>query len=62
MPTAAKSEGAASMQVVNPLDRSEEAKHTAALVNELSAEMCRVLKVFLSPLPLSSTLCSQSLR
>ena len=37
------------MQVAKPLEDSGEAKHTAALVNELSAEMCRVLKVFLTP-------------
>ncbi|CAL5223026.1 g5481 [Coccomyxa viridis] len=32
------------LQIVRPLDSSMEAKHTAALVNELSAEMCRILK------------------
>ena len=50
------------MQIVKPLEESKEAKHTAALVNELSAEMCRVLKVFSSQLPLAFTVCGQSLR
>ena len=50
------------MQVVKPLEESEEAKHTAALVNELSAEMCRALKVSSSQLPLAFTVCGQCLR
>lgn len=33
------------LQTVRPLDNTVEAKHTAALVNELSAEMCRILQV-----------------